>query len=346
MKHSIPHFHDTVRAFLRRKDIVFSVRRYGVDALGSMALGLFTSLIIGLILKTAGTKLGLPAFVDAGRLAMEMCGPCIGVAVAYGLKAPALVLFGSAVTGMAGAAAGGPAGAFVAAAVGAECGKLVSRETGLDIILTPALTLLAGSGAGCLAGPGISAFMAGMGDLIMKATELQPVPMGMFVAVLMGVALTLPISSAAIAIMLNLGGLAAGAATVGCCCQLVGFAVAGYRDNGPSGLVSLGLGCSMLQVPNIIRNPRIWIPPVLASALLGPLVTTIFPMINLPEGAGMGSSGLVGQISTFAAMGTGGNVWLLVAAFHFILPGLLSWIFAEFLRRKTWIRDGDMRISA
>ncbi len=346
MKFSTPHFHDAARAFLRRKDVIFSVQRYGVDALGSMALGLFTSLIIGLILKTAGAKLGLPAFVDAGRLAMDMSGPCIGVAVAYGLKAPALVLFGSAVTGMAGAAAGGPAGAFVAAAVGAECGKLISHETGLDIILTPALTLLAGLGAGCLAGPGIAAFMEGLGRLIMNATELQPVPMGMFVAVLMGVTLTLPISSAAIAIMLNLGGIAAGAATVGCCCQLVGFAVAGYRDNGPSGLVSLGLGCSMLQVPNIIKNPRIWLPPMLASALLGPLVTTIFPMINLPEGAGMGSSGLVGQISTFAVMGTGVKVWLLVAAFHFILPGLLSWIFAEFLRRKAWIQDGDMRISA
>ena len=334
----------SARSFLRRKDITFSVQRYGVDALGSMALGLFASLIIGLIFKTAGNSLGVKIFVEVGTLAMDMSGPCIGVAVAWGLKAPALVLFTSAVTGMAGAAAGGPAGAFVAAAVGAECGKAISGETGLDIILTPAVTLLAGTCAGMAVGPGIAAFMTGLGRLIMTATDMQPVPMGIFVSVLMGITLTLPISSAAIAIMLDLGGIAAGAATVGCCCQLIGFAVAGYRDNGPSGLISLGLGCSMLQVPNIIRNPRIWIPPILSSAVLGPLVTAVFPMRNLPEGAGMGSSGLVGQISTFAAMGTGGEVWLLVAVFHFLLPGLLAWVFAEILRRRGWIHDGDMRI--
>ena len=333
-----------VRAVLHRKNIEFSVQRYGVDALGSMALGLFASLIIGLIFKTAGTKLGIDMFVEVGRLAMDMSGPCIGVAVAWGLKAPALVLFASAVTGMAGYAAGGPAGAFAAAAVGAEGGKLIAGESGLDIIVTPALTLLLGVGTGMAVGPGIAAFMTGLGRLIMTATEMQPVPMGIFVSVLMGITLTLPISSAAIAIMLNLGGIAAGAATVGCCCQLVGFAIAGYRDNGPSGLVSLGLGCSMLQVPNIIKNPRIWIPPILSSAILGPLVTTVFPMRKLPEGAGMGSSGLVGQISTFAAMGTGSEVWLLILFFHFLLPGLLAWCFAQVLRRRGWIHDGDMRI--
>lgn len=333
------------RAFLRRKDVEFSVRRYGVDALGAMALGLFASLIIGLIFKTLGQTLGVSFFLTLGTLAMAMTGPCIGCAVAYGLKAPDLVLFASAVSGMAGAEAGGPAGAFVAAALGAECGKLISHETGLDIILTPALTLLAGTATGLAAGPGIAACMEGLGRLIMTATELQPLPMGLLVAVLMGVTLTLPLSSAAIAIMLGLGGTAAGAATVGCCCQLVGFAVAGYRDNGPSGLVSLGLGCSMLQLPNIIKNPRIWIPPIAASAMLGPLVTTLFPMQNLPEGAGMGSSGLVGQIGTFAAMGMDFRVWALVAAFHFLLPAALVWGISAGLRARGWIQDGDMRIS-
>lgn len=335
-----------LKSFLRRKDIVFSLQRYGVDALGSMALGVFASLIIGLIAKTLGTELGVDSLVRAGRLAMDMSGPCIGVAVAWGLKSPPLVLFTSAVTGMAGAAAGGPAGAFAAAAVGAECGKLISGETGLDIILTPAVTLCAGIVTGTFVGPAVAAFMQGLGHFIMAATEMQPVPMGIFVAVIMGITLTLPISSAAIAIMLNLGGVAAGAATVGCCCHLVGFAIAGYRDNGPGGLISLGIGCSMLQVPNLVRNPWIALPPILASACLGPMVTAVFPMQNLPEGAGMGTSGLVGQISTFAAMGTGAEVWLLVAAFHFLLPGLLVWLFAAFLRNRDKIRDGDMRIPA
>lgn len=336
----------TIKKFLRRKDVVFSLQRYGVDALGAMALGVFSSLIIGLIFKTMGVELNLPKLADFGKLAMDMSGPCIGVAVAYGLKAPPMVLFASAVTGMAGATAGGPAGAFAAAAIGAECGKLISGETGLDIILTPAATLLSGIATGLLVGPWVAAFMHGLGNLIMTATEMQPVPMGIFVAVIMGITLTLPISSAAIAIMLNLGGVAAGAATVGCCCHLVGFAIAGYRDNGPSGLISLGLGCSMLQVPNLIRNPWIILPPILASACLGPLVTAVFPMHNLPEGAGMGSSGLVGQISTFAAMGTGMEVWIMVAIFHFLLPGALVWLFAMMLRKRGRIIDGDLRIPA
>lgn len=334
----------SIKKLLKRKNIEFTIQRYGVDALGSMALGLFASLIIGLIFKTAGTELGIEAFVEIGTLAMAMSGPCIGVAVAWGLKAPALVLFASAVTGMAGYQAGGPAGAFVAAVLGAEFGKLISGETGLDIILTPALTLIVGVCAGFLVGPVIADFMKGLGKLIMTATEMQPIPMGIFVSVIMGITLTLPISSAAIAIMLDLGGIAAGAATVGCCCHLVGFAVAGYKDNGPSGLISLGLGCSMLQLPNIIKNPKIWIGPILTSALLGPFVTALFPMQNLPEGAGMGSSGLVGQISTFAAMGTGVDVWILIAVFHFILPALLVWGITQVLRKYDMVHAGDMKI--
>ena len=336
----------SIRRFLAKKDVVFSVQRYGIDALGFMALGVFASLIMGLIFKTIGSELGIEHLVKLGKLCMELSGPCIGVAVAYGLKAPPLVLFSSAITGMAGAIAGGPAGALAASALGAECGKLISGETGLDIILTPAVTLASGIAMGAFAGPGIAACMTGLGKLIMTATEMQPVPMGILVAVIMGIALTLPISSAAIAIILNLGGVAAGAATVGCCCHLVGFAIAGYRDNGPGGLVSLGIGCSMLQVPNLVKNPWIIVPPVLASACLGPVVTSLFPMHNLPEGAGMGTSGLVGQISTFAAMGTGAEVWIKVALFHFILPGLLVWLFTLFLRRKAKIRNGDLRIPS
>lgn len=333
-----------VKGLLKRKNIEFSIQRYGIDALGSMALGLFASLIIGLIFKTAGTKLGIDMFVEIGSLAMQMSGPCIGVAVAWGLKAPALVLFASAVTGMAGYGAGGPAGAFAAAVLGAEFGKLVSGETGLDIIITPAVTLIVGVCVGFAVGPIIADFMKGLGKIIMAATEMQPIPMGILVSVLMGIVLTLPISSAAIAIMLDLGGIAGGAATVGCCCQLVGFAVAGYKDNGPSGLIGLGLGCSMLQLPNIIKNPKIWIAPILASAILGPCVTALFPMENLPEGAGMGSSGFVGQISTFAAMGTGLDVWVLIALFHFILPALLVWSITQVLKKKNLIHDGDMKI--
>lgn len=333
-----------VLKFLRRKNIEISLHRYGTEALSSMALGLFASLIIGLIFKTAGEKLGVPLFVELGKTAMKMMGPCIGVAVSYGLKAPALVLFASAVSGMAGAGAGGPAGAFVAAALGTESGKLVSRETSLDIIVTPAVTLLVGISTGMAVGPCIAACMTEVGELIMTATDMQPVPMGILVAVLIGVTHTLPVSSLALTMMLQLGGTAAGAATVGCCCQMVGFAVAGYRDNGPGGLLSLGLGCSILQVSNIIKNPKIWIPPLLASAILGPVVTTVFPMTNLPEGAGMGTSGLVGQLGAFAVMGMSPDVWWLVAMFHFILPGVLAWLFTSVLRHIGWIHDGDMRI--
>jgi uncharacterized membrane protein len=283
--------------------------------------------------------------VDYGVQAMAMMGPAIGVSVAFGLKAPPLVLFASTITGMAGAKLGGPAGCFVAAVIGAEFGKLVSKETKVDIIVTPAVTIITGVATGVFVGPIINAAMVGLGQIIMRATELQPIPMGILVSVIMGLVLTAPISSAALAMMLKLGGLAAGAATVGCCAQMVGFAVASYRENKVGGLIAQGLGTSMLQVPNIVRNPRILIPPTLASAILGPLATTVMRMENVPAGAGMGTSGLVGQFGTIEAMGASGAVLFKIAMLHFILPAVLTLIISEYMRKKEWIRFGDQKLD-
>ena len=333
------------QSFLQRKNIVFSLHRYGIEALGAMALGLFSSLIVGLILKVIGDKTGIKLLTDYGLQAMAMMGPAIGVAVAFGLKAPPLVLFASTITGMAGAKLGGPAGCFVAAVIGAEFGKLVSKETKVDIIITPMVTIITGVATGVFIGPTINTMMVALGALIMKATELQPIPMGILVSVLMGLILTAPISSAAVAMMLKLGGLAAGAATVGCAAQMVGFAVASYRENGWGGLVAQGLGTSMLQVPNIVRNPRILIPPTLAGAILGPIATTIWPMTNIPAGAGMGTSGLVGQFGTFEAMGMTGGVMFKVVMLHFILPAILTILISEYMRKTGWIKYGDMKLD-
>lgn len=332
-------------SFLKRKNIEISIKRYGIDALGAMALGLFASLIVGLILKVLGEKLGIAPLVDYGKQAMAMMGPAIGVAVAFGLKSPPLVLFASTISGAAGAKLGGPAGAFIAAVIGAEFGKLVSKETKVDIIVTPAVTIILGVLAGTIVGQPIATFMEWIGIVIMRATELAPIPMGILVSTLMGMILTLPISSAAIGIMLKLGGLAAGAATVGCSTQMVGFAVASYRENGWGGLISQGLGTSMLQIPNIVKNPRIWIPPTLASAILGPLATTILPMENIPIGSGMGTAGLVGQFGVIEAMGLSGSVIFKIVLLHFILPAIVTLIISEFMRKKNWIKFGDMKLD-
>lgn len=333
------------QSFLKRKNIELSLKRYGVEALGAMALGLFASLIVGLILKVIGDKTGVIFLVDFGKKAMAMMGPAIGVAVAFGLKSPPLVLFASTITGMAGAELGGPVGSFVATVIGAEFGKLVSKETKLDIIVTPAVTIILGVAAGILVGPPLATFMEWLGQVIMNATELAPIFMGILVSVMMGIILTLPISSAALGLMLSLGGLAAGAATVGCATQMVGFAVASYRENGWGGLVSQGLGTSMLQIPNIVKNPLIWIPPILASAIIGPLATTILPMENIPIGSGMGTAGLVGQFATIETMGLTGGVIFKVILLHFILPAILTLAISEFMRKKGWIKAGDMKLD-
>lgn len=335
----------SIKAFLAERNIELSLRRYGVDALNFMALGLFGSLIIGLILKSVGTWLGLTWLVEVGTQAQGAMGAAIGVGVAYALKAPPLVLLASASTGLAGAALGGPVGCFIAAAVGAECGKLVSRLTPVDIIVTPATTIMVGMAAAQFVGPWVSAMMMEIGAVVMWAVEFQPILMGMLVSVLMGILLTLPVSSAAIAIALSLSGMAAGAATVGCCAQMVGFAVMSFKENRWAGLFSLGLGTSMLQMPNIVKNPRIWIPPIVASAILGPIATVGFQMSNIPSGAGMGTSGLVGQVGTLNAMGSTPMVWAGIILLHFVLPALLTLAVAALLRRKGWIKDGDLKLD-
>ena len=338
------------QGFFKRKNIEFSVQRYLIDALSYMALGLFSSLIIGSILNVIGGKLGITFLTDTvWPLAKQMTGPAIAIAVAYGLQAPPLVLFASAITGAAGGAAGGPVGAFLAGAFGAEFGKMVSKETKVDIIVTPAVTIIVGCLIGALVGPGVDAIMSGFGTLIMKATELHPIPMGIIIAVVMGMALTLPISSAAIGIMLGLSGIAAGAATVGCAAQMIGFAVMSFKENGWGGLFAQGLGTSMLQMPNIVRNWKVWIPPTLAGAIIGPLATTVFKMQNIPIGSGMGTSGLVGQFGTITAMeaaGAGGaKMYLSILLLHFILPAVVTLLIAGFMRKRNIIKENDLKLD-
>ena len=334
-----------IRTFLQRQNIQLSLKRYAIDALNFMALGLFSTLIIGLILKNIGVWAVLPWLIEAGSQAQAAMGAAIGVGVAYALQAPPLVLLSSTITGLAGAALGGPVGCFLAAAFGAEFGKLVSKITVVDIIVTPAVTICVGIAVAQLLGSPISALMNQIGGFIMWSVELQPLLMGMVVSVVMGIILTLPISSAAIAISLSLSGLAAGAATVGCCCQMIGFATMSFRENRWGGLLSQGLGTSMLQMPNIVRNPKIWLPPIMASAVLGPLSTLVFQMSNIPSGAGMGTSGLVGQIGTIEAMGDSSQIWLMILLLHFILPALLTLLIAAVFRRKGWIKTGDLSLA-
>ncbi|TFG82493.1 MAG: PTS sugar transporter subunit IIC [Erysipelotrichales bacterium] len=342
-----------MQAFLKRKNIVISTQRYGIEALSAMALGLFSSLIVGLILKTTGQQTATwfgenllsTNLITLGTFAMQYMGAAIGVAVAYRLQAPPLVLFSSVVTGAMGATSGGPAGAFIAALLACEFGKAISKETKLDIIVTPFVTLLIGYLASLFISPLIGQLMTFLGQIIMTATTYHPFLMGIIVAVVMGLVLTAPISSAALAIMLGLSGIAAGAATVGCAAQMIGFAVMSYRENKVSGLISQGLGTSMLQIPNIIKNWWIILPPTLASAVLGPLSTMVFKMTNIPAGAGMGTSGLVGPLTTFQDMGFSTNVLISVVLLHFILPAILTLLFAAILRKQGKIKDGDLKLD-
>ena len=333
-----------MKAFLERKDINISFRRYCVEAMGAMTLGLFSSLIIGLILSEIGGLAGVEILERMGGWARGATGYAIGVAVAFGLKAPPLVVFAAAAVGFAGNLLGGPAGAFIAACIGTELGKVVSKETKVDIIVTPVVTLLAGFGAALLTGPPIQALMNAIGGFVMWSADLMPVLMGGLIAVVMGMTLTSPISSAAIAIALELEGVAAGAALAGCAANMVGFAAASYRENKVSGLVSQGLGTSMLQLPNIMKNPRIWIPAILASAACGVVSAAVFGMENVPEGAGMGTSGLVGQFGALTAMGYYPVVFLQIGLVHFLMPALISLAASEYMRKKGWIKFGDMKL--
>lgn len=325
-------------------------KRWFVDAMSSMALGLFSSLIIGLILSQLSRipYLGfLSAFSEIISASSPVVGGAIGAAIASGLGAKPLVVFSSVVTGAFGYSVGGPVGAYVAALVGEEIGRLISGKTPVDIIVTPIVTIITGCLAGQLVGPGVQQLMTGLGAVINSATALSPLPMGILISAIVGLVLTAPISSAALCIMLDLSGLAAGAAAVGCSAQMIGFAVTSFRDNGWGGLVSQGLGTSMLQFGNIMRKPAIWIAPTLAAAILGPISTCVFMMENTATGAGMGTSGLVGQFGVFAAM-PDANQWLLllqVVLLHFIFPAILALLFDFVLRKLHWISDGDMKIN-
>ena len=352
----------TLKEFLKRKNIVFSAKRYGIDALGAMAQGLFCSLLIGTIVKTLGQQLSIPFFVEVGGYCSAMSGPAMACAIGYALQTPPLVLFSLATVGYAAntlGGAGGPLAVLFMAIVAAECGKAVSKETKIDILVTPLVTILSGVGLSALAAPAIGAAASWVGDLIEWATVLQPFWMGILVSVLVGVALTLPISSAAICAALGLSGLAGGAAVAGCCAQMVGFAVVSFRENRWGGLISQGLGTSMLQMGNIVRNPRIWIPATLASAITGPIATCIFNFqMNDPAGgvaSGMGTCGMVGPIGVYAGwvndVATGvkaaitGLDWLGMALICFILPAVLSLVIGAACRKLGWIKDGDMKLS-
>ena len=351
-------------SFLKRKNIVFSARRYGIDALGAMAQGLFCSLLIGTIIKTLGTQLNLSYLSDIGSYAMAVSGPAMAVAIGYALQAPPMVLFSLSAVGWAANAeggAGGPLAVLIIAIVAAECGKAVSKETKIDILVTPAVTILVGVAlAKCIAPP-IGVGAQAFGKVIDEATRLQPFWMGAAVSVLVGVALTLPISSAAICSVLGLTGLAGGAAVAGCCAQMVGFAVISFRENRWGGLVSQGLGTSMLQMPNIVKNPRVWIPPTLASAVTGPLATCLFhlEMNGAPINSGMGTCGLCGPIGVWsgwvspgeAALAKGAAAltpaaldWLGLILICLVLPALLSLAFCAPLRKIGWIREGDLKL--
>lgn len=343
---------EQLKAFLKRKNIEISASRYGISALGAMAQGLFCSLLIGTIIKTLGQQLGIAYLTDIGTYATAVSGPAMAVAIGYALKADPMVLFSLAAVGWAANAeggAGGPLAVLIIAIIAAECGKAVSKETKIDILVTPGVTILVGVALAKWIAPPIGTAAGAFGLLIDNATRLQPFWMGIAVSVLVGVALTLPISSAAICSVLQLTGLAGGAAVAGCCAQMVGFAVMSFRENRWSGLVAQGIGTSMLQMPNIIRRPVIWLPTIIASAILGPISTAVFGMVSTPVGSGMGTAGLVGPFQTYVAMteaGFGIGITLTEILFmHIILPAALVLGISELMRYFKVIRKDDLKLD-
>lgn len=344
--------------------------RIFIDGLSGMAQGLFATLIIGTIVQQIGTLIGGSVgdmIFAIGKVAASLTGAGIGVGVAAKFKESQLVTVSAGVAGMAGAFAsnllagtvlvdgtmvysgpGEPLGAFIAAYVGIVFGHMVSGKTKVEILVTPIVTIGTGSAVGLLLGPPISQFMTGLGAIINWGTEQQPFLMGIIVSVLMGMILTLPISSAALGIILNLSGLAAGAATVGCCCNMVGFAVASYRENKVGGLLAQGIGTSMLQVPNIVRKPVIWLPAILSSAILGPVGTVVLHMTSNATGSGMGTAGLVGQIMTWQTMiqtEPASIVLIKILLIQILLPAVVTLAISEFMRRRQWIKFGDMQLD-
>lgn len=362
---------NSFKAFLKRKDIEISVRRYGIDALGAMAQGLFCSLLIGTIINTIGTQFHVPFLTmtvatvngmdyTVGSMASAMSGPAMAVAIGYALHCPPLVLFSLITVGFASNAlggAGGPLAVLFVAIFAAEIGKAVSKETKIDILVTPLVTIGVGIALSAWWAPALGKAALEVGTLIMWATNLQPFLMGILVSVLVGIALTLPISSAAICAALGLTGLAGGAAVAGCCAQMVGFAVMSFPENRWGGLVSQGIGTSMLQMGNIVKNPRIWIAPIITSAITGPLATCVFhmEMNGTAVSSGMGTCGFVGQIGVYTgwmndiASGVKASVtamdWAGLILISFVLPAVLCPLINLGVRKLGWVKDGDMTLS-
>lgn len=354
-----------IKEFCKRKDIEISWKRYGIDALGAMAQGLFCSLLIGTIIKTIGDRAGVPFLTDIGTYAMAVSGPAMAVAIGYALKAAPMVLFSLAAVGYAANAeggAGGPLAVLIIAIIAAECGKAVSKETKVDILVTPAVTIIIGVALAKLIAPPIGTAANAFGLLIDSATKLQPFLMGIVVSVLVGIALTLPISSAAICSVLGLTGLAGGAAVAGCCAQMVGFAVISFRENRWGGLISQGLGTSMLQMPNIIKNPRVWIAPILTSAITGPIATCLFglQMNGAPINSGMGTCGMCGPIGVITgwlspaeeavakgAVSVAPNAvdWVGLVLICLVLPAVITPLIHMLCRKLGWVKDGDLKLA-
>ena len=364
-----------IREFLQRKNIIFSGKRYGIQALGAMAQGLFCTLLVGTILNTIGQQFHIDFLTriivtlksgnteigyTVGGLASAMVGPGIAVAIGFALGCPNLVLFSLIPVGFAAntrGGASGPLAVYFVAIIASEFGKLVSKETKIDILVTPVVTILVGIGISYLIAAPIGTAAQAVGAAVMWATELQPFFMGILVSVIIGIALTLPISSAAICAAFCLTGLAGGAAVAGCCAHMIGFAVMSFKENRWGGLVAQGIGTSMLQMPNLVKNPRCWIPPVLASAITGPLATCVFKlqMNGAPVSSGMGTCGLVGQIGIYTgwvndvSAGTKTAIttfdWVGMVLICFILPAILSWVFCQILRKWNWIKDGDLKLD-
>lgn len=348
------------KAFLKKKNIEISVKRYLIDALGAMAQGLFASLLIGTIISTLGTQFGIEILVTIGGYAKAATGPAMAIAIGSALQAPPLVLFTLAAVGAAAnelGGAGGPLAVLFVAVIAAEFGKVVSKETKVDIIVTPFVTVVVGVLLSIFCAPAIGTAASAVGNLIMWATELHPFFMGILISVIIGIALTLPISSAAICAALGLTGLAGGAAVAGCCAQMVGFAILSFKENKWGGLFAQGIGTSMLQMGNIVKNPKIWLPAILTSAVTGPIATCVFKlqMNGAAVSSGMGTCGLVGQIGVYTgwvadvAAGTKAAItgfdWLGLVLISFILPGVLTWLFGLFFRKIGWIKEGDLKLD-
>ena len=344
-----------VKSFFKKKNVEVSLKRYGIDALGAMAQGLFASLLIGTILDTLGTQLGIKIFNEVGAFAKGVTGPAMAISIAFALNCPPLVLFSLAAVGHAAntlGGAGGPLAVLIISIIACELGKLVSKETKVDILVTPLVTIISGCLLSAWWAPYIGSAASAVGSAIMWATELQPFLMGIIVSVIVGIALTLPISSAAICAALSLTGIAGGAALAGCCANMIGFAVMSFKENRWSGLVAQGIGTSMLQMGNIVKNPKIWLPPIIASAITGPISTCIFRLeMNGPAvSSGMGTCGFVGQIGVYSGWIADGKVvtafdWIGLILISFVLPAILTWLISIPFRIKGWIKENDLKLD-